>query len=84
MKATMESRVMMVIEAQQQEKDRNKGNSQMIYLIPECWLIDSDMFVIAQCCRWTAPTPCLNKYSLLLGGETVKGDHQQKIERGTI
>ena len=36
-------------------------------------LVDSDMFVIGQCCRF-------NKDILLLGGETVKCDHQLKIE----
>ena len=35
--------------------------------------VDSDMFVIGQCCRF-------NKNILLLGVETVKGDHQLKIE----
>ena len=36
-------------------------------------LFDSDMFVIGQCCLF-------NKDILLLGVETVKGDHQLKIE----
>ena len=36
-------------------------------------LVDSDMFVIGQCCRF-------NKDMLLLGGETVKCDLKLKIE----
>ena len=36
-------------------------------------LVDSDMFVIGQCF-------CFNKDILLLDGETVKCDHQLKIE----
>ena len=44
----------------------------MIILSPRM-LVDSDMFVIGQCCR-------VYKDILLLGGETVKGDHQLKIE----
>ena len=35
-------------------------------------LVDSDMFVIGQCCRF-------NKVILLLVGETVKYDYQLKI-----
>ena len=40
MPVTMDSRVMMVRDAQYMkcDKDRNNLNSQMIYLIPECWL----------------------------------------------
>ena len=38
MTVTMYTRVMMVRDAELCEKDRNKWNSQMIYLIPECWL----------------------------------------------
>ena len=74
MTVTMDSRVRMVIDTQYIwcEKNRNNWSSQIIYLIPEC-SFNSDMFVIGQCCRF-------NKDVLSLGGETVKCDHQLKIE----
>ena len=82
MTETMGSRVMMVRDEQLREKDRNKRNSQMIYLIPECWLTRTCLLLASAVLG--QPHTMLNTDILLLGVETVKGDHQLKIERGSI